>query len=271
MMRMAIVALLSVPLVQDAAEQAKQAVQKTRAQKSYSALFTGTLQVPNSDAMEIKGESVWVTPGVLFLKYKASGGDEVRLVRVGDKVWMFHLQIEDWIPAEQAGRGGAGRGLQNPDEVLALIAKVQGKAAAGGSETINGLACTVLNIELKGEEMGNLLKDQTSHGNFDWKESKGSARIAVAPDGLLRRLAVAAELKSTDPKLEGKKVTYKADVTVKAYQAAYAMPFGTIDPRTKKETPIPVSLEILEEIEKTRNIPDELKAEVAKMKAALPK
>ena len=76
----------------------KAAVDKTRAQKSYSVSFEAVIRVPDSDPMKINGETVWVAPGVLFTNYTASGGEMVRLLRVGEKVWLYHVLAEEWLP-----------------------------------------------------------------------------------------------------------------------------------------------------------------------------
>ena len=112
----------------DAVEKTKAAVEKTRSQKSYRVSFDAVVRVPDSDPMKINGETVWVAPGVLFTQYTASGGETVRLLRLGEKVWLYHMLAEEWLSAEESGKPGAGRGMQNPDEVLSTVMKAADKA-----------------------------------------------------------------------------------------------------------------------------------------------
>ena len=45
----------------DAPARTKAAVEKTRAQRSYSVKFKATISVPDSDTMELEGETLWYT------------------------------------------------------------------------------------------------------------------------------------------------------------------------------------------------------------------
>ena len=71
---------------QDGSSLAAQAIEKTRTQESYHARFQAVIKMPKGDPYEITGESVWVYPGVLYIRYTGSGKDEKRIVRVGDIV-----------------------------------------------------------------------------------------------------------------------------------------------------------------------------------------
>src|SRR5262245_7133784 len=48
----------------DAVTRTKATVEKTRSQRSYSVTFIARIKIPDSDAMILEGETVWVSPGV---------------------------------------------------------------------------------------------------------------------------------------------------------------------------------------------------------------
>ena len=222
-----------------------------------TAAFSGVIKIPDSSPMELKGEVVWVSPGVLFTQYTASGGDEVRVIRVGEKVWLYHLQTEEWVPAAEAGKGGAGRGVQNPDEVLATVLQSVEKATGVGKEGIE--------LKLDGEMIRKVMKEQGDASNFDWAKSSGTVRLAVGADDLIQQVRVEAQLAAVGP--GARPASYTAEVRVKSFNTDFAMEFSEVDPKSKKAIPIPIPPRILDEIEKLKGIPDPLKAAVQKWRA----
>src|SRR5436190_23566072 len=72
---------------------AEYAAFNTRTQKSYETRFKARLTPPQGDALDYTGQCVWVAPGVLFIHYTASGGDEKNIVRVGKDVWVHHALV----------------------------------------------------------------------------------------------------------------------------------------------------------------------------------
>ena len=245
------------PASKDAAR-VKAAVEKTRSQKSYSVTFEAVVKVPDSDPMKIKGETVWISAGVLFTHYTASGGEEVRLVRAGEKVWVYHI-IGEWLTADEAGKPGAGRGVQNPDEVLAAVVKAADQAVQSGKEA----AGDILEMKMDGAVLQKVMRQQASSGSFDWVNSAGTVKlVAGGADSLMYKMQVEALVASTDPQLKGKKVGYTADVTLKAYNRDFGLEFKEFDPKAKKDVVIPWPAPFLDEAEKLKGIPDELKAEI---------
>ena len=74
----------------------------TRNQKSYETKFKAVLTTTGSDLV-YNGRCVWVHPGVLYVHYTASGGDEKMIVRAGDKdVWVYNTLV-GWVTADEAG------------------------------------------------------------------------------------------------------------------------------------------------------------------------
>jgi outer membrane lipoprotein-sorting protein len=245
----------------EAAARAKSAVEKTRSQKSYSVTFEAIVRVPDSSPMKITGETVWVAPGVLFTQYTASGGEIVRLLRFGEKVWLYHMLAEDWLSPEESGKPGAGRGVQNPDEVLNAILKVADQAVAAGKEKVGD----VLEMKLDGAALQKVMRQQAADGSMDWNKSAGTVRLVSGPsDGLMYRMQVNAEVASKDEHLKGKKIGYSADVNLKAYNKDFAFEFTEFDPKTQKTINLPWPPAFLAEAEKAPGLPDELKAEIQK-------
>ena len=124
----------------------------TRTSKSYEAGWKARLTVPRSDPLDYIGRCVWVRPGVLYSHYTASGGDEKMIVRAGDKdVWVYNTLV-GWVTADEAGMAGAGRGIQNPDEVLAVLARNSGTAKLVKPGQVE--------LEFKGENIERIMREQ---------------------------------------------------------------------------------------------------------------
>lgn len=238
----------------DPKEAVRAAIGKVREQSSYRVKYKAVMKAPHSDEMVIEGESVWTAPGILYVQYRASGGDEKRIVRVGEKVWIYHEFVEDWVTAEEMGNRGAGRGVQNPEEVLAVLQKHAESVKEDGEEKVGGRPARAYRIEMTGPEIEKIMREQTSQGAFDWKESKASARVRVdAADGLIYRFGSEAELKSADPEMSGT-VTYRADVEVQSFGKEASLSF-TIRDSQGAEKPLTLSKAVLDEIESLRKTP----------------
>ena len=241
-MKLAILAAALLLQDADAPAAAREAIAKTRASSSYRVTFKATIRTPGSDPMVLEGESVWVKPGVLYIHSKASGGDEKRIVRVGREVFLYHEVVEEWVGADEAGQPGAGRGIQNPEEVLAVLAGHLDKAAFADDRRSVRLA-------LDGGDIEKIMKEQASHGSFDWASSSAGCTIGLAADGRISRFATTAQLASRDPALAGKKVDYAAEVEVVAYEQDRELTFALTDPKTKAPRPLEISPAIREKID----------------------
>ena len=137
----AVLTLAACMQVQEAPEKVKASIEKVRLQKSYRTTFTSKLEVPNSTPMDIIGDNVVVAGGVLFTTYKASGGETKRIVRAGDQAWVYHEMAEEWVTAEEVGMSGAGRGVQNPDDVLSVLSHHLKGTATVGKSMVGKIAC----------------------------------------------------------------------------------------------------------------------------------
>lgn len=258
-MALAILSMSATEVPQDVPARTKAAVEKTRSQKSYRVAFSADVKVPDSDTMHIEGESVWITPGVLFTQYTATGGEVVRLIRLGERVWLYHMLAEEWLSAEESGKPGAGRGVQNPDEVLAAVLRAADQAAAAGKEKSGD----IFEMKLDGELLQKVMRQQATEGTMDWKNSSGTVRlVSGSTDGLMYRLQIGAEVASTEQRLQGKKIGYAADVNLKVYNKDFGLDFTDVDPKTKKTITLPWPPAFLDEAAKAAGIPDDLKAEI---------
>lgn len=187
----------------------------TRTQKSYETTFKARLAPPQGDALDYSGRCVWASPGVLYIHYTASGGDEKNIVRVGSQVWI-HDRIVGWVTSDEAGMPGAGRGVQSPDDVLSVIGRhtVGAKFREGGA----------VDLGFAGEDIEKIMKEQAQSGGFDWKESKASILLQADAEHRLKKFVCEAVLKSGDPKVSGV-VKYTAEVEAVGYNAAAEMKF----------------------------------------------
>ncbi len=238
-----IVAGCSMQAAQDAPKAAKDAIEKVAASSSYKVKFTATIKTPNSDPLVLNGETVRLKGGVLYIHYKASGGDEKRIIRVGEEVWLYHDLAEEWVSAAEAANPGAGRGVQNPEEVLGVVVKHLEKAAfaAGGKQ---------VDLKIDGTDIEKIMKEQANQGAMNYKESSAEVSLGLAADGRISKFTCAAHLASTDPALKGQKVEYIATVEVQSYDTEKDLKFTIPDPKTKKPVELAVPDEIKKKIEK---------------------
>jgi len=211
------------------------AAHATRSQKSYEAEWTARLLVPGSDPLDYKGQAVFVSPGVLYSHYTASGGDEKNIVRAGNRAWVWASALGEWVTAQEMGMPGAGKGLQNPDEALALMAKAKGEARVVAPGTVE--------LALAGADLASLMKEQAQDGSFEWAKSQATVRLTVDDQSRLKALKVTASLTSADPKVKGV-VDYNADVAVKGYNGKTELVF--LD---EKKKPIPLTPKMQEAIQ----------------------
>ncbi|MHC4607251.1 MAG: LolA family protein [Planctomycetota bacterium] len=230
----------------------KDAIAKVRGKPSYEVRYKATIKAPNSDPMVIQGTSLWVRPGVLYVHYKASGGDEKRIIRVGERVWLYHELVEGWVTAEQCGNRGAGRGVQNPDEVLGVLQQHVKDVKEAGEGKMEDREVRSFVVKMSGPEIEGIMKEQASQGTFVWKESKASAKIHVdKKDGLVYKFTSDADLKSADPNVEGV-VKYFAEVEVLGYEGKTSYEFTMRDPDSGEEKPLEVPEQIRRAIKEMR-------------------
>jgi hypothetical protein len=194
---------------------AEHAAFNTRTQKSYETRFKAKLTPPQGDALDYNGRCVWVSPGVLYIHYTASGGDEKNIVRVGSQVWVYH-RLAGWVTSDEAGMPGAGRGIQNPDEVLSVIARHAGAAKLRQPGLVD--------MTFSGEDIEKIMKEQSQSGAFEWKESSAAVELHADTDTRLKKFSCQATLKPGDPKVNGV-VKYSAEVEATAYNGATELKF----------------------------------------------
>lgn len=253
-------ALLGFVAAQSGADRARAVIDAVRAQQSYRTQFSADIRIPNSDPMAIRGEALWVSGGVLFIDYTATGGDHKRIVRVGERVWVYYEPAEEWVAPEEVGMGGAGRGVHNTDEVLATLSKYVAGARLAGAETQDGQKLDAIEIVMTGADIEKVMREQAQQGAFDWTRSKATMRALSDAANLLRRLTSSAELVSAEPDMKGQVVTYAADVRITSYNQDYLMAF----PAAGAAREIPLDPTILIAIARQPGIPAALREAVAK-------
>jgi hypothetical protein len=204
------------------------AAYNTRTQKSYETTFKATLATGGAP-LNYDGRCVWDAPGVLFVHYTASGGEEKMIVRTGpgpEDAWVYHTLAEAWATAAQVQMPGAGRGIQNPDEVLAVISRQSGSAKL--------IKPGVVELSFSGEDIEKVMKEQASKGSFVWNQSSATLVLTVDAENRLQNFTCDATLQPTDPQIKGK-VRYTAEVTLVGYNGARDIKF--LDEK-KREIPL---------------------------------
>jgi hypothetical protein len=212
---------------QDPKSVVEHAVARTRGQKSYEVGWTARLKAPQGDPLDYKGTCVWAAPGILYLEYTASGGDDKKIVRIGDQpAWICDL-VQGWQPADVMGFPGAGRGFQNPGK-LTLVKPGQ------------------VELVLTGDDLQKLMAEQAQQGSFEWSKSAATALLTTDAEGRLGKLECKASLVSTDPNVKGE-VAYAAALEARGYNAKSALEF-----KDEKNRPIALKKPMVEAIEKLR-------------------
>jgi hypothetical protein len=202
------------------------AAYNTRTQKSYETKFKAQLTTSGTP-LDYDGRCVWINPGVLYVHYTASGGDEKRIVRAGDKdVWVYDLLV-GWVTADEAGMPGAGRGIQNPDEVLAVLARNTG----GAKMSKPG----VVELTFTGDDIEKIMREQASRGAFNWRASRADLTLAVDAENRLQKFTCDATLAVNNAGGGPSTVKYTAEVTLVAYNEATSLKF--LDEK-KREIPL---------------------------------
>src|SRR5579859_6610181 len=207
----------------------------TRTQRSYETKFKARLTTYGAP-LDYEGRCVWVHPGVLFVHYTASGGDEKMIVRTGPAdARVYHSLVGDWITADEIGMPGAGRGIQNPDEVLSVVARHSGSAKL--------IRPGVVELSFSGDDIEKVMKEQASKDSFNWKESSAKLELGVDAENRLAQFTCDATLKSANPAVKGE-VRYTAEVTLVAYNSVRELKF--LD---EKRREIPLRMEMKAKIE----------------------
>lgn len=252
----------------DAAARLRAVIEKVRAQKSYATAFTAEIRVPNTNPQVLQGEGIWVAGGVLFAQYRASGGDHKRIVRVGDRTWVYHEAAEEWIAPERHGMSGAGHGIQNPDEILGVLLGHLPNVSLAGKRTFENRECDVFRVRMTGADIEKIMKEQAQQGAFDWARSSAEATALAGPDGLLYRIESSATLASSDPNLNGQTVGYSAEVNVRAYDRDFLMTFELVDPKTKATSAIPLDPDFYDAVGRRTGVASELAQALGRQKEA---
>lgn len=87
-------------------------------------------EIPMSDPFEASGRGVTGPERLVFLDVVGTGGIDKKMIVSPRGTLIWHAFLEDWVTAEEYGDPGAGRGFQNPHDLLEVIAGVTAGAAA---------------------------------------------------------------------------------------------------------------------------------------------
>lgn len=241
----------------DPGEAAREAIEKTRAQKCYATTFTMRVKPSKGDSMEYSGKALWVSPGVLYVHYTASGGRDRKIIRAGSKKeYACHvfkdkpgkcpkcgknLELREtpniwihssfgWLTSAEHGDTDAARGIQNPDEVLkALLDHLD-----GATFTQEG----TIKLSFRGEDITKVMREQGRQDGVDWDRSKAEIDMSLDGEGRLKKLKLSASLVSTDQEAQGH---LESSVEVLEYGPATQMRF--YDEKTKREIPLSNKIE----------------------------
>jgi hypothetical protein len=85
--------------------------------------------------MKCRGTSRGYRSGVVLIEEDADSGGPLRLLRVGDRTWIFK---EGWVDAAGSGWASSGKGFQNPYEVLETLERA---AETFAPHRQGGIAC----------------------------------------------------------------------------------------------------------------------------------
>lgn len=199
----------------------------TRSQPSYETKFKAKLTTSGAP-LDYNGRCVWVNPGVVYVHYTASGGDEKMIVRANNDVWVYNPLV-GWVTADEAAMPGAGRGIQNPDEVLAILAANSGfaKLAKAG----------IVEMPLTGVAIANIMKGQANQNAFNWPNSKADLGLTVDADNRLQTFTCDATLDAIGAGANGGNATvkYTGEVSLVGYNGAREIKF--LDEK-KREIPL---------------------------------
>jgi|ERR1041384_6312130 hypothetical protein len=212
----------------DASSVADHVIFNTRSQERYEIAFTSTLSVPGTQAFERKGSCVWVSPGILCMQYTGSGGEDMKVIRAGSRIWVYCL--DQWATDEEAGKVGAGRGLQNPDQVLELLSKRADKCR---------FAKDGLEFTFTGKDLGALLGNQT---DIEFDKSSSKVTVEVDGDNRLKKLKMNSTLLPKD----SKNPSGTCDATIDVLSFNGKMPLKVVNSKGRE---IPFSVTIQQAIE----------------------
>jgi hypothetical protein len=218
-----------------ASDRARRALDELRAHRSVRTRFESTLAAAKSDALVMRGEAVSVAGGVAFVRYRFSGGDVKRIVRVNARAWVYHEVAEEWVAVEELGMSGAGNGVQNVDGLTAVLRCHADTAVLADKN--------VLSISFAGPELELVVKEHTGPGAFVWEASSAEVRLHLDGAGAIRRVRVAADLLTADHA----SARYEADVTIESVDAEWTLKFD-----------VPIAPGVLEAVLREPGLPPEL-------------
>lgn len=196
------------------------AVAKLRQEKGYRAEFSTVTQVPNSDALKMKGYAIVVNPDTLYINYEGSGDQKVEAARKGTKALTRHPILEDeWVEPAEIGAPPFDKGIYDINGFFSTLIKHLQKATLAGDESVGEIKCRKTVLTFDGASLRDIMADQDiDRDAVVWSESSAAATVWVGKeDGRIARFLVEAKLVGNRGDTGGDDISYRAEVAVKEY------------------------------------------------------
>jgi hypothetical protein len=214
----------------DARSTIERGVRNTRSQKGYAFSYAEALTVQGV-TRAYKGHGLWISSGILYLQYVVSGGEEQKIVRVGTKdAWVYNQLLDGWVTSDEAGMSGAGRGLQNPDDLLDIILELSDSARPVKSGTFE--------VMLAGVDLEKVLPKGFGHPDVNWKGSNGRCELTFDSQTRLEKLSCEASIVMANP---GPNLPILCSSELRVNASSEVAEIQFIDERNR---PIPLSAEM---------------------------
>ena len=107
------------------------AIKAAREAETLTYRYALKTEIPMSDPFEANGRGVTGPERLLFLDVKGTGGIDKKMIVTPRGTLIWHAFLDDWVTAEEYGDPDAGRGFQNPHDLLEVIAGATAGATDG--------------------------------------------------------------------------------------------------------------------------------------------
>jgi hypothetical protein len=213
----------------DPAELVKETIALVKKQKNYKVEFETKLEIPRSDPFETKGTIIKESPDILYIHYTGTGGIDKKIVRKGKLIRILHPVFEVWVDPITFGDPYAGKGIQNPDEILNFINKAVKKEKVKFDKKERKFL-----IKLSGKAVADFLEDQgIGKESIKWEGAKIKIYVFVDKQSLVSKCYLMASMPGKG-EMKGRIIKYKGKIEVKGYNQEFKKPFS-LPEKTKKE------------------------------------
>lgn len=206
----------------------ERALTEALGRSALKARFTGRVEIPNSDPIDLSGTALLSGKDLLFIEYHASGGQVKFIVRKGDTVLEWHPVAEMWVDAQQLGDGAAGRGVQNPHEVFRTLLANRVAAEFRGAAEVR--------LVLDGPKLQPLLRDLVDEQRVRWPDTEADSTLSLDAEGKLQSVRIDARIGWEEDGL----IRYRGRVNLEdpAGETEYRFFEKDADGKPRKEIPL---------------------------------